>query len=329
LPERGAARAKEENDRARERQPHKMSELSPVLQDCLVAEKNGFRWFHVEDVRGPQLDELARLYGLHELAIEDCRNQRQRAKLEDFENHLFLIANNVHFEPEKEICWFGEIDFFVGKDFFISVHDGPSKSFRAVRPRLDADPRMAHPGRLLEAFLDWLVDQYLPVLDSIEDRIEVLETRVVTEQTPALLQEIFAVRRALLDFRRVAVTMREVISHILSRHEQWLRPRLPYFRNIYDHAVRAMDLVENYREILTGVLDVHLTATANRTNEIMKLLSVFATLATPFLIVTGFYGMNFEFMPFLHDPRGPLVVFVSMMGFMLAMLIYFRRRRWL
>jgi len=89
-----------------------------------------------------------------------------------------------HFESEKEECFFGEIDFFVGKDFFISVHDGPSKSYRAVRPKFDKDPKMAHPGRLLEAFLDWLVDQYLPVLDGIEERIETIEERWWSDRRP-------------------------------------------------------------------------------------------------------------------------------------------------
>lgn len=306
-----------------------MTELSSAARACLVCEHNGFRWFHVEDVRGPVLDELAALYGLHELAVEDCRNLRQRAKLEEYEHHLFVIANNVHFAPEQERCWFGEIDFFVGKDFFISVHDGPSRSFRAVQPRVEHDRRLAHPGRLLELFLDWLVDQYLPVLDSVEDRIEALEERVVAQPSPAVLQEIFALRRALIDFRRVATTMREVLNHLMNRTEPWLRSQHAYFRNIYDHLIRALDFVETYRDILNGVLDVHLTATANRTNEIMKVLTIFATLATPFLLITSFYGMNFAHLPWLHDRWGPLWVSALMLGTGLLMLWWFKRRQWL
>ncbi len=300
-----------------------------AMDACLVAERNGFAWYHVEDVRGPALDELAVKFGLHELAIEDCRSERQRAKVEEFDRYLFVIANNVHFESEKEECFFGEIDLFVGKDFFISVHDGPSRSYRAVRPRFEKDSKMAHPGRLLEAFLDWLVDQYLPVLDSMEERIEAIEERVVGQPSPRVLSEIFALRRALINFRRVATSMREVVHSLLTRTEPWLKSRHAYFRDIYDHLIRALDFVETYRDILNGVLDVHLTAAANRTNEIMRVLTVFATLATPFLMVTGFFGMNFERLPWLHEPLGAGWATLVMLGMSGSMLWYFYRRGWL
>jgi magnesium transporter len=272
---------------------------------------------------------MAAKFGLHELSVEDCRSERQRAKVEEFERHLFVIANNVHFEAEKQECFFGEIDFFVGKDFFISVHDGPSKSYRAVRAKFDKDAKMAHPGRVLEAFLDWLVDQYLPVLDGIEERIESIEERVVGHPSPKVLAEIFTLRRALINFRRVATSMREVVHNLLTRTEPWLKTRHPYFRDIYDHVIRALDFVETYRDILNGVLDVHLTATANRTNEIMRVLTVFATLATPFLMITGFFGMNFERLPWLQDPWGAWWATLVMFGMSGGMIWYFYRKGWL
>jgi magnesium transporter len=306
-----------------------VSTSTAAMDACLVAERSGCAWYHVEDVRGPALDELATRFGLHELAIEDCRSARQRAKVEEFDRHLFVIANNVHFEPEKEECFFGEINFFVGKDFFISVHDGPSKSYRAVRPKFDKDARMAHPGRLLEAFLDWLADQYLPVLDSIEERIETIEERVAAQPSPQVLTEILILRRALINFRRVASSMRELLHQLLTRSEPWLKSRHPYFRDIYDHLIRALDFVVTYRDILNGVLDVHLTATANRTNEIMRVLTVFATLATPFLMITGFFGMNFERLPWLHEPLGAVWATGMMLGMSAVMLWYFYRKGWL
>lgn len=294
----------------------------------IVAERGGFRWLHVEDVRGPALDTLAREFGLHELAIEDCRNRRQRAKLEEYETHLFLIVNTIHFDAEKTECWFGELDFFVGKDFLISVHDGPSRTYRAVKPKFDADGKLAHSGRLLYEMLDYVVDQYLPALDSVEARIEVVEEKVYEEPSPALLAEIFALKRALIDFRRIATGMRELVNRLLHCTEPWLKSQQAYFRNVYDHVVRALDFMESYRDILTGVLDVHLTATANRTNEIMKVLTAFATLALPFLLITGYYGMNFENLPLLHDPRGLAWATAMMVGAGLAMLWLFRRRGW-
>lgn len=305
-----------------------MSTTQQSIAECLLGTRGGFRWYHVEDVRGPALDALATEFGLHDLAVEDCRNLRQRAKVEEYDNHLFLIVNTVHFDAEKIECWFGELDVFVGKDFLISAHDGPSRTIRAVRPMFDADPKLAHPGHLLHALLDYVVDRYLPVLDTVEDRIDALEDQCYHRPSPKLLAELFALKRALINFRRIATGMRDLVNHLLYRNEPWLRSQQPYFRNVYDHVVRALDFVESYRDILTGILDVHLTATANRTNEIMKVLTIFATLATPFLLVTGFFGMNFDYLPLLHHPLGAAWVTAGMLAIGLAMLWLFRRRGW-
>ena len=300
-----------------------------TLSTWLVGERNGFRWYHVEDVRGAALDALAAEFGLHDLAVEDCRNQRQRAKLEEYDRHLFLIVNTLHFDADKIECWFGEFNIFVGEDFVITVHDGPSRTAAAVRPKFAADARLAHPGRLLYALLDFVVDRYLPVLDTMEERMEALEEICYAKPSAAQLEEIFRVKRALIEFRRVATMMRELVNQLLYRDEPWLRSQQLYIRNVYDHVVRALEFVDTYRDILTGVLDVHLTATANRTNETMKVLTIYATLATPFLLVTGYYGMNFEWLPLLHDPWGPAVVTAAMFGIGFGMLWYFRRKGWL
>lgn len=305
-----------------------MSEVASAAAACLVSERGGFRWYHVEDVKGPALDELAAQFGLHELAIEDCRNRRQRAKLEDYDNHVFIVFNAIHFDAAKDECWFGELDFFVGKDFLISVREGPSRTFRAVLPKFQADPRLSHPGRLLQALLDFMVDQYLPVLDTVEERIESLEDQVIENPTPALLSEIFRLRRALIDFRRVAAATREVINQVLYRTEPWFRAQQPYFRNIYDHIVRALDFTETYRDILTGVLDVHLTATANRTNNIMKVLTIWATIAVPFILITGYFGMNFERLPLIHNPKGLHYLNAGLAVVGLVVLWLFKRRGW-
>lgn len=305
-----------------------MSELGPAAAACLVGEHNHFRWFHVEDVKGPALDELAAAFGLHDLAIEDCRNKRQRAKVEEYDSHLFLVLNTLHFEKEKSECWFGEFDIFVAKDLLITVHDGPSRTFRAVHPKFKADAKMAHPGHLLRALLDYIVDLYLPVLDTVEERIEEMEEEVIGKTSPAQLSEIFALRRALINFRRVATGMRDAVNHLLYRTEPWLRAEQLYLRNVYDHIVRALDFVETYREILTGVLDVHLTATANRTNEIMKVLTIYTTIAAPILLITGYFGQNFDQLPLIHQPYGVPVMHGLLVISSLAALWFFKRRGW-
>lgn len=306
-----------------------MTETSPAIAPYLLGERNGFRWFHVEDVKGPALAALAAEFHLHELAVEDCRSAGTRAKIEDYEGHLFIVVNTLHFESEKDSCRFGEFDIFVGKDFLITVHDGPSRTAAEVKPRFAAEPRMAHPARLLYALLHVIVGRYMPVLDTIEERMDAIEEQAYARPSPKILAEIFSLKRALIEFRRVCTTMREVANQLLNRPEPWIRSQQMYLRDIYDHVVRALDFVDTYRDILTGILDVHLTATANRTNDIMKVLTIFATIATPFLLVTSFYGMNFENLPLLHNPFGAIWATVGMLLIGAAMLWYFRRKGWL
>jgi magnesium transporter len=309
-------------------QESKMTEVATGVAPYLVGERNGFRWFHVEDVKGPALGALAAEFKLHELAVEDCRSSGTRAKLDDYNGHLFLVVNTIHFEQEGNKCWFGEFDIFVGKEFLITVHDGPSRTVALVKPRFMSDPRLAHPARLLHALLGVIVGRYMPVLDTIEERMDAIEDQAYTQPSPHVVAEIFSIKRALVEFRRVGTTMRDVANLLLSRQEPWLRSHQMYFRDSYDQILRALDFVETYRDILTGILDVHLTATANRTNEIMKVLTIFATLATPFLLITSFYGMNFDFLPLLHSPQGAIWATVAMVGLGVLMVWYFKRKGW-
>lgn len=299
------------------------------LERWEIARTAHLRWFNVEDPAGPALEELAARFGLHELEIEDCRNPRERAKVEEHETHLFVIANTLHFKPEELEVWFGELDIFVGRDFLITVHKGPSRTVAAVKPKLEASRQLDHPDRILHALIDYIVDQYLPVLDNIGDRIEELEERAYERPTPETCSQIFAMKRALLEFRRTAATMREVLNALMRHGGVYLREEsMVYFRDVYDHIVRAIDLVETYRDLLSGTLDIYLTSTAQRTNEVMKLLTVLATIALPLYIITGYFGMNFQHLPLLDDPHGVRMVHILMLAVTLGLLVYFRWKKW-
>jgi magnesium transporter len=305
-----------------------MNETSATVP-YLVGERGGFRWYHVEDVKGPGLGALAAQFGLHELAVEDCRTGGTRAKLEEYDGHFFLVVNTLHFDSEKLECWFGEFDVFFGKDFLVTVHDGPSRTAAAVRPHFASDAKLGQPARLLHALLRVITARYLPVLDNIEERIDELEERAYAQPTPKVLADIFCVKRALIEFRRVTTTMREVLNLLLSRNEPWLRSQHAYFRDIYDQVLRAVEFVDTYRDILTGVLEVHLSSTANRTNEIMKVLTVYATLAIPFVIVTGIYGMNVAGLPLAEHPHGAAWIFGGLVAASALILWFFRRKGWI
>ncbi|MBI3405648.1 MAG: hypothetical protein HY046_09350, partial [Acidobacteria bacterium] len=166
-----------------------MNPVPPAVAPYLLAERNGFRWFHVEDVKGPGLPALAAEFGLHDLAVEDCRTPGTRAKLEEYEHHLFIVVNTIHFEPEKHDCWFAEFNVFLSKDFIITVHDGPSRTAAAVKPRMEGG-HIKHPALAFYELARTIVGRYFPVLDTIEEKIDSLEDRAYERPTPALIAEI-------------------------------------------------------------------------------------------------------------------------------------------
>jgi magnesium transporter len=295
---------------------------------CLVGERDGFLWYHIDAPQNPPLDELAREYHLHELAVEDCRTPGTRAKVDEYGEILFAVANLVRFDPEERLCSFLEIDFFLRSDVVISVCDGPDPIIDQVRLLFQTEERLAQPGRLFHRILDGMVDRYLPVLDTIEERIEVLEEQALEHSSPKLLGEVFSLKRSLIEFRRVTISMRDMVGQILRRREPWLESENLYFRDVYDHLLRAMEFTETYRDILTGVLEVHLTAAANRTNDIVKVMTLFATITLPILLITGYYGMNFEHLPLLHNPYGGYIA-TGLMTLMAGGMLYaFKKTGW-
>ncbi len=236
--------------------------------------------------------------------------------------------------PETTRVHFEDFDIFLGPDFLLTVDEGHSTLVSSVLPRLKAEPALQTPDRIAHALMDIAVDQYLPALDRLGDFIDELEDRVVGRPTPATLREIFRLKRALLEFRRVATAMREAVNGLLRRYDAVSAPARPadrelrfYYRDVYDHLVRVIDFVETYRDLLTGSLDIYLSAVANRTNQVMKILTIWGTIALPLLIVTSFYGMNVK-LPFQEHPYVVAGIVAFMVASALAILEYFRRRHW-
>lgn len=288
------------------------------------------RWFHFSDPDAPLLDRAAQVFGFHELEIEDCRHARHISKLEEYDNHIFVIANTLHFVPETLGVWFGELDVFMGEDFLVTVHRGPTRSVKEVLPRVKTVAKLQRPDRVLHALLDFIVDRYLPVLDKIGDRIDEIEDEIYATPTPRALEEIFALRRGLSEFRRTVGSMREMVNVVTHLRPPYFRADMAaYWRDLYDHIIRALTMIETYRDLLASVLEVYLTTTANRTNEIMKILTIYATIVLPLVVITSYFGMNFQHLPLLGWPYGVTLVHIVMIVLTVGLLIFFRKRHWL
>src|SRR4051794_32769736 len=290
----------------------------------MVPVLSNLAWFDVADPASPDLDELAQRFGLHELQIEDCRQRPQRPKSEEHDHYIFAVLKHMHNERELE---FDDIDLFLGPDFLISVRKTDKTVLELVRIRAEQEgaDRL---DRLFYMIVDQIVDGYQPVLDRIADEIADIEDVVLDNPDPDTLARIFSLKRKLVEFRRIAGGMREVVTTLVRREKGLLGDDLdPYFRDIYDHIVRAVDMIETYRDLLSGALDIYLSAVANRTNEVMKVLTIWGTVALPLVIITGFFGMNLH-LPWSNDPRGTTYAVILMAVSTTTILAYFKIKRW-
>jgi magnesium transporter len=234
------------------------------------------------------------------------------------------VLKHIHDHAELE---FDDVDLFLGPDFLISVRSADAAIMENVRTRA-AQENVDRLDRIFYMIIDQIVDGYQPVLDKLADEISEIEDVVLDRPNPETLSRIFSLKRKLVDFRRIAGGMREVVNALIRREKGLLGDDLdPYFRDIYDHIIRSVDLIESYRDLLSGSLDIYLSAVANRTNEVMKVLTIWGTVALPLVIITGFFGMNLK-LPWADNPHGIDYAVALMIVSTIAILIYFKMKRW-
>lgn len=292
-------------------------------------------WYQLNDANDPKLDELARQYDLHPLHLEDARSQDESVKVDTAPHYTFAVFKPVRLEPDpdhpgEQTPTFSAIDIFAGKNFLITISDPncPTTAQALDRARRDGDDE--HPGKLLYLILDTIVDLYFPAIDYFDDRIDDLEDAVFDNPSPEILQNIFAIKRKLINLRRVLVNTRDASLH-LQRDPNTIidSDHQLYVRDTYDHIARLLDSVETQRDLLNNTLDIYLSSVANRTNEVMKVLTVLGTIALPALAISGIYGMNLKGLPFEDSPHGAAwVAGVTIVA--TAMLLYLLRKlKWL
>jgi magnesium transporter len=301
----------------------------------------GETWIHADSMDETDLERLSETFGIHRLAIEDVREEGTRPKVEQFDTHTFVLlktarlaGDDVAFHKEIHVS---PVGLFVGPDWLVTLTTGDTDLVSGVAGRwVDSADRVATRGADFIAYriIDGVVDQYFALLDELEDDIEAVEERVLDQADPQLLEALNDVRRDLLAFRKVAWPAREAIG-TLSRGDvpQVADSNEKYFRDTYDHLVQVVDLIETYRDLTTGSRDIYLNTVSMSTNEVMKTLTVVATIFIPLTFVVGVYGMNFAdspyAMPELYWRFGYPAVMLGMGAVATIMLVHFRRQDWL
>jgi len=284
-------------------------------------------WHDVQDPHGAELDTLAERYKLHSLHVEDCRHGGQNAKVEEQAHYLFVVLKPVEVRPDSSLE-FSDLDLFVGRDFLITVWESDCAAARKAREALRPASERRRPGRLLYHVADAIVDAYLPVLDQLEDTSDALQDEVLKNPSPEALDRIFQVKRNLIELRRVLANTRDVMSHLQRTQSDLIAKDLwPFLRDVYDHVARALDTVDVLRDILSGALEIYLSSVSQRTNDVVKVLTILGTITLPALLVTSFYGMNLHGLPWSGSPQGALfaggIIFL-LTAILLALLRVFR-----
>ncbi len=293
-------------------------------------------WIHVQGTAQPEvLRNLGEQFNLHKLALEDVLNTGQRPKAESYDGQLFVVLSLPSLDDGHIVT--SQVSLFIGPDYLVSFHVGSNDPFEPVRKRL-----RNHTGRLrglgtdalLHTLIDLVIDQGFPVLEDFGERIEELEEELLQNPGKHTLAVIHQLKRDLLLLRRMLWPQREVINtllrdgHVLIHEETRL-----YLRDCYDHAIQIMDLMESYRDMTASMLDVYLSSASNRLNEVMRVLTVIATLFIPPTFIVGVYGMNFDRsspwnMPELGWRYGYAFSWVIMLAMIIGLLIFFKRKKW-
>jgi magnesium transporter len=307
-------------------------ELDRVEEGASLKAASGVTWVHVTGVHDVELlGRLGKSFGLHPLVVEDISNTDQRPKVEEYEGYAYLVIKLIHEAPANGIV-VEQVSVVLGPDFVLSFEEAEPTVFDAVRQRLrDSRGSIRAQGAdyLAYSLLDSVVDNYFGVLERFGERVELLQEELVGKTSERAQHTLHQLRREMVRLRKCVWPLREVIGSLerggspLFRRETWV-----YLRDVYDHVIHMIDTLETQHEILTYTMDLNLLNATNRLNEIIKVLTVFATLSIPPMLIASIYGMNFKFMPELKWPWGYPFALVLMFGLAGAMLVYFRRKKW-
>jgi magnesium transporter len=265
--------------------------------------------------------------------MEDILNTKQRIKVEEYDNYIFVVLKQFNWNRQRSHLEVEQISFVFGEGFLISFQEQKSCVFNEIRERLKrGKARLREHGSdyLAYSLLDAVIDQYFVTLEELDAQIERVEDFIITSASTQNARELYALKRQMFLFRKVVWPLREAINHLLRSEGNLISEfTVPYLRDIYDHAMQVVDTVETLRDILSNMLDAYLSSLSNRMNEIMKVLTMISTLFIPLTFVTGFYGMNFQFMPELHMRWAYPITVLVLIIIVIGMLIYFRRKKWL
>ncbi|MFA5337585.1 MAG: magnesium/cobalt transporter CorA [Candidatus Omnitrophota bacterium] len=313
---------------------YQYKEVSSVDECQLFRDKPTVTWINVEGIQRPDiLEKLANCFNLHPLILEDIGDIEQRPKMEDLENYIYVVLKMLSYNVENAEIEIEQISLVVGQNFVISFQETVGDVFDPIRDRIkNSRGRIRKMGAdyLAYALVDAIVDHYFKILDEFGEKIEFLEEEIITRPDQLVLKEIYHLKREIIFLRKVIFPLKEMLRSLERSDSPLIKePTRIYFRDIYDHVIQVADSMEMFREMLTGMVEAYLSSLSNKMNEVMKVLTVIATIFMPLTFVTGIFGMNFRYIPGLERVWGFPIAIVLMLAIGIYMLRYFRKKTWI
>ncbi len=306
----------------------------PAVGDCFLYKTSGrTTWINIDGLRKADVEAICAHFDIHPLVIEDILSINQRPKLDEADNSIFCLLNMLYYNEETYAVEQEQISIILAKDVIISFQEDAHRDvFNSLREKLrtaNSKIRQRPADFLCYVLLDMIVDHYFVVMEKLGDRIEEVEEEVTRGNNPRVLANITHLRKELIILKRNFSPVREVVNGFLRSESELLEDRhTKYYKDIYDHIVQASELSENYRDIMVSLQDLHINNVNLKMNEVMKVMAIVTCLLAPATVIGGIFGMNFESIPWLHNPYGFFGAVAVMLFIPIAMLWIFRKRGW-
>jgi len=306
------------------------------IEECFpFKEKPTVTWINIDGLHQVDIiEKIGKHFDVHPLVLEDIVNTGQRPKMEDLDNYIFVVLKMLYYDEEKSEVTAEQLSLILGSNFVISFQERVGDVFNPIRERIrNAKGRIRRMGAdyLAYCLVDAVVDNYFAILEKFGENIESMEEELVAHPTPETLQTIHNLKREMIFLRKSVWPLRELISGLERGESDLIQKSTHIFlRDVYDHTIQVIDTIETFRDMVSGMLDIYLSSVSNKMNEVMKVLTIIATIFIPLTFVAGIYGMNFEFMPELKwHWFYPEVFWAAIAVIAGVMVFYFKRKRWL
>jgi len=305
------------------------------VEECFpYKDKPTITWINIGGVHEVKvIENIGRHFNLHPLILEDIVDTDQRPKIKDFGNYIFIILKMLYYDKKGNEMKVEQVSLILGKNYVISFQEREGDVFNFIRERIRNNIgriRKLGADYLVYSLMDAIVDNYFTIIEMLDEKIENLEEKVTINPNPSNVQEIHKLKRDLIFLRKSVWPLREVISFLEKAESPlMLESTNIYLLDVYGHTIQVMDTVETLRDIISGILEIYLSSINTKMNEIMKMLTIIATIFIPLTFITGIYGMNFQNMPEIKWFWGYPVILLGMLIIGIVMVIFFKKRKWM